>query len=89
MLNLRDTEVTELDQIEILLVEDDENDVELTLRALRSENLGNKIHVARDGVEALDYLSAAENQMENRRWPPSPADPPRPQAAPHQWPASA
>ena len=38
------------------MVEDDPNDVELTLMALRKHNLANKIHVARDGVEALDFL---------------------------------
>ncbi len=43
-------------QIEILLVEDNEDDVELTLHALRKENLANSIHVARDGEEALDFL---------------------------------
>ena len=40
----------------ILLVDDDPNDVELTLRAFRNNPLGNKIVVACDGVEALDYL---------------------------------
>jgi CheY-like chemotaxis protein len=44
------------DEVEILLVEDDPNDVELTLLTLRKYNLGNKIHVVRDGEEALDYL---------------------------------
>ncbi|MCU1286281.1 MAG: putative sensory transduction regulatory protein [Acidobacteriales bacterium] len=41
---------------EILLVEDSSADVELTIHALRKENLVNKIDVARDGEEALDYL---------------------------------
>lgn len=40
----------------ILLVEDDPNDVELTLGALAEYNLANDIAVARDGVEALDFL---------------------------------
>lgn len=40
----------------ILLVEDDPNDIELTLNALEEYNLSNEIVVARDGVEALDYL---------------------------------
>ena len=40
----------------ILLAEDDSKDVELTLSALAEYNLANEIVVARDGVEALDYL---------------------------------
>lgn len=42
--------------IEILLVEDNPNDVELTLHALQKHHLANSIHVARDGAEALDYV---------------------------------
>jgi two-component system response regulator len=42
--------------VDILLVEDNPNDVELTLRAFARYNLANAIHVARDGQEALDYL---------------------------------
>ncbi len=42
--------------LEILLVEDNPADVELMLHALRRERLANRIHVARDGEEALDYL---------------------------------
>lgn len=41
---------------EILLVEDNPQDEELTLRALRKHNVANDIEVARDGQEALDYL---------------------------------
>ena len=40
----------------ILLAEDDANDVELTLAALRGHGLANNIVVVRDGAEALDYL---------------------------------
>lgn len=43
-------------QIELLLVEDNRDDVELTLHALRKENLANNIHVVRDGEEALEFL---------------------------------
>jgi len=41
---------------EILLVEDNEDDEKLTLRALKKSHIMNPVHVARDGVEALDYL---------------------------------
>lgn len=40
----------------VLLVEDNPDDEALTLRAFQRSNLANDIHVARDGVEALEYL---------------------------------
>ena len=42
--------------IEIILVEDNPADVEMTLSALKERNLANKVHVLRDGAEALDYI---------------------------------
>jgi len=45
-----------IDNPDILLVEDNPNDVKLTLHAFKTANLGNPIIVARDGVEALDFL---------------------------------
>lgn len=45
-------------EIEILLVEDNPHDVEMTLRALKKHNLANKVHVVKDGAEALDYFFA-------------------------------
>lgn len=43
-------------QVEILLVEDNPNDAELTLYSLRSINLANQVLWLKDGVEALEYL---------------------------------
>src|SRR5271165_1273690 len=55
--------------IEILLVEDNPDDVELTLHSLRKENLANHIHVVRDGEEALEFLFSndihGERSLEN------------------------
>jgi len=48
-----------MDEKEILLVEDNPDDQALTVRALRRHNLANRIEVAEDGQEALDYLFGA------------------------------
>jgi len=42
--------------IELLLVEDNPEDLELTLRALRNNKLSNRIQIARDGAEALEFI---------------------------------
>jgi two-component system response regulator len=42
--------------VEILLVEDNPQDLELALRALRKANFSNRIQVARDGAEALEFI---------------------------------
>jgi two-component system response regulator len=44
------------EQVEILLAEDNPEDAEMTLRALRKHNLGNQVHWVKDGEEALEYL---------------------------------
>ena len=49
--------------IEILLVEDNEYDIELTLRALHEDHFANTIHVARDGEEALQFLAECETAV--------------------------
>jgi len=43
-------------RVEILLVEDDPNDVELTLHTFKAHNLANRIEVVRDGAEALAFI---------------------------------
>jgi two-component system, response regulator len=45
---------------ELILIEDNPNDVELTLHALREHKLASTIHVVRDGVEALDFFFGAD-----------------------------
>lgn len=42
--------------IDILIVEDNPHDVELTLRALKQKNLANSLIIARDGAEALEFI---------------------------------
>lgn len=49
---------------EILLVDDNPEDVEITLRAFRKYHLANKIHVVRDGEEALECLSGTGRYAE-------------------------
>lgn len=46
----------EPDAADILLVEDNPNDAELTQRALKKANVGERLAIVRDGAEALDYL---------------------------------
>jgi CheY-like chemotaxis protein len=46
--------------VEILLVEDNPDDAELTLRALKGKNLANRLHWVKDGAEALAFLDTAE-----------------------------
>jgi CheY-like chemotaxis protein len=57
------------DVVEILLVEDSPQDLELTLRALAKAHLSNRIEVARDGAEALEFIFCegphADRKIEN------------------------
>ena len=48
--------MTDLHELELLIVEDNDQDLELTLRALKKARISNRIEIARDGVEALDYF---------------------------------
>jgi two-component system response regulator len=48
--------MTHLDAVDILLVEDNPRDAELTIRALKKRNLANHLFVVEDGVEALDFI---------------------------------
>ena len=52
------------DPVEILLVEDNPSDEELTLHALKRNNLANHVHVVRDGEEALDFIFRRGNYVE-------------------------
>jgi len=62
--------MTTIEDVEILLVEDNPNDVELTMRALQKQSLANKVFVVKDGAEALEFMFAtgsfAARKIENR-----------------------
>ena len=61
--------MSENSAVEILIVEDTPEDLELTLRALRKAKLSNRIQVARDGAEAIEFVFCegrhAERQIGN------------------------
>src|SRR5258706_1012743 len=66
---LRSTPVELAEQIEILLVEDNPLDAELTMRGLKDEKLANNITWVKDGQQALDYIfrQGAYAERENFR----------------------
>lgn len=45
-----------MNEVEVLLVEDNPSDAELTMRALKKSNLANKLFHVKDGAEAIDFL---------------------------------
>jgi two-component system, response regulator len=61
--------MSETNIVEILIVEDTPQDLELALRALKKANITNRIHVARDGAEALEFIfcegAYADRKLEN------------------------
>lgn len=60
----------ELEEVDILIVEDNKNDAEMAIRALRKNNLTNHVHVVSDGEEALDFIFANgkyKNRSTNKR----------------------
>ena len=48
--------MSELQQVEILLVEDNPRDAEMTLRSLKRSNFANRVHWVKDGAEALEFM---------------------------------
>lgn len=55
-----------LNEVEVLLVEDNPNDAELTMRALKKRNLANKLFHAKDGAEALEFVFAQGRFLHRR-----------------------
>ena len=56
-------------QVDILLVEDNPQDAEMTIRALKKHKLANSVHHAKDGAEALEYLFGTGGDAGRRRQP--------------------
>ena len=54
------------ENIEILYVEDNQYDIELTLRVFKKQNLANKVHVVKDGEKALEFIFAT-GEYEDRK----------------------
>jgi two-component system, chemotaxis family, response regulator Rcp1 len=61
------SELSGLDAITVLMVEDDPDDVYLTREALLAKQLRMNLHVVNDGVEAMQYLHATHDHAEHRR----------------------
>jgi CheY-like chemotaxis protein len=61
--------VTDVNDVEILMVEDNPHDAEMTLRALRKHHLANRLHHVKDGAEALAFIFAtgpySDRKVEN------------------------
>ena len=55
-----------LDPIDILLVEDNPRDAELTIRALKKRNFANRLFVVEDGAEALDFIFCRGQYVERK-----------------------
>jgi len=59
----------QMNEVEVLLIEDNPSDAELTMRALKKRNLANRLFHAKDGAEALDFIFArgqfADRRVEN------------------------
>jgi CheY-like chemotaxis protein len=52
--------VNDFDNVDILLVEDNSSDAEMTMRALRRSNFNHRLFWVKDGVEALDFIRCRE-----------------------------
>lgn len=62
--------MTDFQQVEILLAEDSPADAEMTLRALRKNNLANRVHWVKDGAEALEYIFRSGTYAERANYQP-------------------
>lgn len=58
--------MTNLNAVDILLVEDNSSDAELAIRELRKHNLANKLHHVKDGEEALEFMFATGRYKDSR-----------------------
>lgn len=61
--------MSNLNEVEILIVEDNPNDAEMALRALKKNNLTNKVEVVEDGEKALDFIFCRGEFAERKNVP--------------------
>lgn len=57
-----------MNEVEVLLVEDNPSDAELTVRALKKHNLANRLFHVKDGAEAIDFLFSQGAYTDRRVW---------------------
>jgi two-component system response regulator len=50
--------MSQVEPVEILLVEDSQDDAELTIRAIKNNKITNRIELVKDGVEAIEFLTS-------------------------------
>ncbi len=63
----KDSQKNSVNSVDILLVEDNATDAELTVETLKDAGIANTVHVAHDGAEALDYIFNPENKERPNR----------------------
>jgi len=80
--------MTDTDAVDILLVEDNPQDAELTIRALKKHNLANRLITVEDGAQALDFIFLSRQVCDTRTQPFAQGSAARPETSQGEWPGS-